>query len=224
MVDGRRAADRSGPFGVFAIVVVGVALGLGYNTLGLRSAPAFGLAWLARDKAADVFVLEESAVPPDGSAAAEGGSGGTVSTDDPLAAMLGQQAAAAPAAAGLPEIPDLPRPIQMQLPMVAKFFEAGAALFVDAREASEFEEGHVPGAVNLPFDEAVTDPAALEAIPALGRPIIVYCGGGTCELSINLAWELLAVGHTRVTYFQGGWPEWVENGLPVESGAGGGGA
>lgn len=218
MEPGARAGDGDDIVrGIGWIVAAGVVLGLAYNVLGLRSAPAFGVAWIAEDKTEDVFVLEDV----DAGSGADGGAPGAgtgVGTDDPLAAMLGQQMASSAAATDLPTLPDLGRPIQMQLSVVKKFHDAGAALFVDAREDWEYAEGHIPGAIHLAFDEAVTDPARLEALDTGGRPMIIYCGGGECELSINLAWELINAGHGRVTYFQGGFPEWVEKGYPVASG------
>ncbi len=211
--DGR---DRNWLGGFVGVIVVGVALGVAYNAIGLRSAPAFGLAWIAADRTEDVYVLED-----DGVAAADSPAGSAeVGTDDPFAAMMGQAVESAPAAADLPTIPALPRPIQMQLPVVKRFYDAGAALFLDAREADEYEAGHVPGAIHVPFDTAVTDPALLESLPVEGRPIIVYCGGGACEVSINLAWELIGVGHGPVTYFQGGYPDWVAAGYPTATGSG----
>lgn len=184
--------------GAAGIVLVGAVLGVAYNYLGLNSRPAFGIAWIRQP--VEVATLETAA-----------GSAAQVVADDPLAAALG---------AGAPEIPDLPRPIQVQLVTAKQLFDAQAALFVDARDPDEFEAGHVPGSVNLPFDVVVTDPARLEALPAAGRPIVVYCGGGSCETAINLAQELLNVGHRRVTFFLGGYPEWQGSGYPVSTGVG----
>lgn len=213
----RSMAPTDGTSGILrdvaAIVVIGAVLGILYNIVGNRSDPAFGIAWIGTDPAADVFVLEDGAETPP--PVADGAPAPTM-TDDPLAVMMAGQ----PVAASLPDIPALDRPIQIQIPVVKKFFDADGALIIDARDPDEFLEGHVPGAINLPFDSAVTDPALLQSLPVEGRPIIVYCGGGTCEVSITLAWELLGVGHSRVTYFPGGYPEWVENGFPVETGAG----
>lgn len=127
----------------------------------------------------------------------------------------------APGAADLPEIPDLGRPLQVDLAATRKFFDARAALFVDAREAVEYADGHIPGAVSLPFDESVTDPVALEALDSAGKPLVVYCGGGACELSMNLAFALVQAGHKKVLVYMGGFPEWQGSGLPVEKGSAG---
>jgi len=70
----------------------------------------------------------------------------------------------------------------------------------------------------------VTDPVRLEAFDAGGKPIIIYCGGGTCELSMNLAFALVDAGKKKVLVFMGGWPEWQASGFPVATGAAAGGA
>ena len=206
------ASHQNGPDrmlrGVVLIVALGVLLGLLHNWVGLRSEPVFGVSWISADRTEDVFVLgQEDAAQPDEEVVYH-------DVDDPMAMFAEPD----PVQNDLPQIPEMDRPIQIQLPVVKKFFDAGGGFFVDAREPEEFDLGRIPGSVNLPFDTAVTDPALLESLETGGRPVIIYCGGGDCEVSLNLAWEILAAGHTRVTYFQGGYPAWVENGYPVEGG------
>src|SRR6516164_3904319 len=96
------------------------------------------------------------------------------------------------------DVPDVPRPLQIQMVRVKQFFDAKAATIVDAREATDYAEGHIPGAINLPYDQVVTDPARLDAFDPKGKPIIVYCGGGTCELSMNLGFALVSAGKKKV--------------------------
>jgi rhodanese-related sulfurtransferase len=98
------------------------------------------------------------------------------------------------------------------------FVEAGGAFLIDARDPYEYEEGHLPGSINLPYETAISDPALLESLDTGGRPIIAYCGGGDCEVSYSLALELVASGYERVAVYVGGFPEWQENGLPVTTG------
>jgi rhodanese-related sulfurtransferase len=120
--------------------------------------------------------------------------------------------------ADLPEIPDLGRPLEIELAAAKQFHAAGAALFVDAREPTEYAEGHIDGAVSLPFDASVTDPVALEAVDPAGKALIVYCGGGACEQSMSLAFALVQVGHKKVLVYKGGFPEWQAAGLRVATG------
>jgi len=133
-------------------------------------------------------------------------------------------AVSTPAAGELPVVPDRDEAIEIKLPTVKKFFDAGAAVLVDAREAPEYAGGHIPGALSLPFDDVVANPGLLGAVKGAGRPIIIYCGGGDCELSKNLAANMLAEGIRKVLVFTGGFQEWRDAGYPVARGAARGGS
>ena len=181
--------------GVLAIVLVGIALGVGFNWLGLGSRAEWGLPWIGVDKVASLPVLE--AAP----------SSGYGEITDPMAVGGGSD---------LPQIPDLERPIQIQLAAVKQLFDAGALLLIDAREPEEYAAGHIPGALSMPYDEVSSEPERLESLAAGGKAIAVYCGGGACELSLNLAWDLISAGQKKVVVYMGGYPEWVAAGYPVE--------
>jgi rhodanese-related sulfurtransferase len=118
----------------------------------------------------------------------------------------------------LPEIPAAGRPVQIELGAVKLYVDSSAALVIDARDPFEYEEGHLPGAINVPYETAISDPVLLENLDTGGRPIIAYCGGGDCEVSYSLAIELVALGYERVAVYVGGFPEWQEKGLPVVTG------
>jgi rhodanese-related sulfurtransferase len=198
--------------GIVAIVLVGVVLGVGFNWLGLSSRPVWGLAWVGEDPVESMPALEDLAPAPDGAPAVEA-TGGFAQSSDPMAV------GSAGGSGGLPQIPVLDRPIQIQLDAVKQLFDGGAVLLVDAREPDEYAAGHIPGALSLPFDEVTSEPERLEKLDSGGRAIVTYCGGGDCELSLSLAWELIYAGQTKVTVYMGGFPEWVEAGYPVDSGA-----
>lgn len=205
--------------GIAAIVVTGCLLGLAQNVLLRHGAPQSGLAW--RYEPPKLEPLEAAASrPATGSAAADG----TTTNSTPLPPDMNDPLGLGAASAGNFAVPDVPRPLQIQLSRVKEFFDAGRATIVDAREPSEYAEGHIPGAVNLPYDEVVTDPARLESFDPHGKPIIVYCGGGTCELSMNLGFALVNAGKSKVLVFMGGWPAWSGAGYPVAKGAAPGGA
>lgn len=134
-------------------------------------------------------------------------------------AAAAQQAVNPAPAADLPVVPDRNEPIEIQLATVKKFFDAKAAVFVDSREAPEFVEGHIAGAQSLPFDDVVAKPALLSRLKGAGKPIIIYCGGGDCELSKSLAWNMLDAGIRKVLVYTGGFKEWQAAGHPVAKGA-----
>jgi len=121
--------------------------------------------------------------------------------------------------APLPFIPDANTPIQVQVATVKRFFDAHAALFLDARDPAEYEKGHIPGAIRLTNPEAQNEPERMKALPVEGRPTIVYCEGGDCEASLELARFLLESGFKKVLVYMGGYPEWEAAGHPVGRGS-----
>ena len=123
-----------------------------------------------------------------------------------------------PPAADLPVIPDVPGPIKVEIATLKKLYDANAVLVVDAREAPEYAEGHIRGAVSLPYNDAMAEPERVQKLDPEGRPIAIYCSGGTCELSIDLARVLIEGGKRRVLVYEGGYPEWAGAGHPVAKG------
>ncbi len=200
--------------GIFAIIALGCVLGIAQNVMIRAGNPKEGLAWrYTPPKLDDLSAVLHA--PADGNAA--GGGGGESKPlppdmNDPL------QLGAAATATGVPDVPDVGRPVQIQIAAVKSFFDAKAATIIDAREPADYVLGHIPGAVNLPYDETVTDPERLEKFDPQGKPIIVYCGGGTCELSMNLGFALVNAGKKKVLVYTGGWPEWSTSGYPIVKG------
>ncbi len=90
------------------------------------------------------------------------------------------------------------------------------AIFIDAREAVDYEAGHITGAINFPFEE--WDDYWESVRPKLdpNKEIVAYCGGQDCELSLFSARELKEVGYPNAYVFFGGWEKWKDAGLPTE--------
>jgi len=88
--------------------------------------------------------------------------------------------------------------------------EAGTApVVVDVRTSEEFATGHIPGAVNIPFDEIA------ERIGEVDAPhgVALYCMVGPRARKGEAA--LLAEGHEKVLHIEGGLAAWQAAGLPV---------
>ena len=212
LAGGRREAGIAS--GIAAIVLMGVLLGVSYNWFGLRAQRKWGLPWIGEDRLA-AFSAEPAVDLPAAESEAARDRHYTTNSD-PFAITEDED----PQAAGdLPEIQDIGRPVPIRLGAFERYVAAKAALILDAREPEEYAEGHVPGARNMTYEQAATDPALLEQLDAGGRPIIVYCGGGECEVSLRLADELIGSGFTRVAVYLGGFPEWDAAGKPVERGS-----
>ncbi len=95
-------------------------------------------------------------------------------------------------------------------------FKDTSVLFVDAREETLFNEGHIQGAVSLFVYDYNKNFAAFMARYPKDQPIVTYCSGRECEDSHTLARYLKEDGYTHVRVFVDGYPAWAEEGLPVE--------
>ncbi|GAB4574253.1 MAG: hypothetical protein Kow0077_19830 [Anaerolineae bacterium] len=79
------------------------------------------------------------------------------------------------------------------------------AFVLDVRETSEYAEGFIPGAVNVPLREV---PANLAVLPAeFDAPILVYCKAGYRGAVAQLGLEML--GYTNVMNLRGGIGAWT---------------
>jgi molybdopterin/thiamine biosynthesis adenylyltransferase/rhodanese-related sulfurtransferase len=88
---------------------------------------------------------------------------------------------------------------------------AGQAVFVDVREADEWEKGHLPGALFIP--RGFLELRIEEKVPDKSAEVIVYCAGGT--RSALGARALQDLGYTNVASMSGGFGRWREGGLAV---------
>jgi rhodanese-related sulfurtransferase len=88
---------------------------------------------------------------------------------------------------------------------------------VEALPPEYFEQGHIPGAINLPHTE-VRERAA-ELLPDKDAPIVVYCANLPCPNSEVAVTVLTKLGYTNVRKYAEGKDDWREAGLPLEQGA-----
>lgn len=133
--------------------------------------------------------------------------------------IVTEESVAAPVPVALPVVPETREPLEVGLDFTKRFHAGRGAAFVDARSAEEYAEGHIPGAASLPFDDVYKKPELAKAFDEKGLPIIVYCGGGDCDLARTLAYALIEAGHKRVLVFKDGLPGWAAAGLAVTKGA-----
>ncbi len=99
-----------------------------------------------------------------------------------------------------------------------KLYFTHAAVFIDARSAEEYAQGHIRDARSLPWQDVDLNFMTVTADLELTTPIITYCDGETCELSHDLALFLRDAGFTDTRVLVNGWTVWQQAGLPVESG------
>jgi len=90
-------------------------------------------------------------------------------------------------------------------------------VILDARPASEYAAGHIPGAISLPVDELSR---RLKELPK-GKEYVAYCRGPYCVYA-DRAVEILTSRGRRARRLREGFPEWRAAGLPIETGTAGG--
>ena len=93
-----------------------------------------------------------------------------------------------------------------------------SAVFIDSRDNAEYREGHIKGAINIPYDQFQQDYPKYEKFLTKDKKIITYCHGTGCGLSVDVAKDLRALGYTEVYVMTDGWPGWINANLPISVG------
>lgn len=84
-----------------------------------------------------------------------------------------------------------------------KLNEKAPIVLLDVRTQEEFDNGHIPGALLLPYDEI--DQKAAKLLPDKEKEIIIYCRSGRRSAIAKDGLE--ALGYTNVKDF-GGMNRW----------------
>lgn len=84
------------------------------------------------------------------------------------------------------------------------------ARYIDVRETSEWQEGHIVGAVHVPRGHLESRIEA--AVPDRDTPLILYCAAG--NRSVLAARQLADLGYTDVLSMSGGFQQWKSEGRP----------
>ena len=156
--------DRNGGgvfLGAVAIVALGSLLGLGQNVMVRKGEDALqkkdfqrrSLSWIKRERARSRSWTEPTA----------GARRGPVASDNPF------RMAELRATRASPSFPTSPSRCRCSSRGEEVLRRRRGGLRRRATEARSSTRGHIPGAVNLPYDEAATDPARLENFDAAGQ-------------------------------------------------------
>ena len=109
---------------------------------------------------------------------------------------------------------DMMSPMLVNLEFSKYHFDAGSAVFIDARDPEDYESGHIQNAINIPYDYYEEFEDVIDGLDDSGI-YIVYCSGDECSLSIDLADYLYNEKLIdKLLIFEGGWPEWQDAGYP----------
>lgn len=90
-------------------------------------------------------------------------------------------------------------------------------VIIDLRKKEHFDKGHIPGAINLPFDQYDGFEGQQTEFPGLSKDKIsyVYCYELLCNLSQKAAKKFASLSYP-VKEIKGGFKAWEEHNYPVE--------
>lgn len=85
-------------------------------------------------------------------------------------------------------------------------------IIIDVRDAEKFDEGHIPGAMNI-HKTVITDEIT-SVVGDRSARIVCHCGGG--ESGPRSAEALAAMGYENVSYLVGGFRGYEASGEEIE--------
>jgi rhodanese-related sulfurtransferase len=92
--------------------------------------------------------------------------------------------------------------------------DAGTVTVGETLGPMYFEQGHLPGAINIPHTEVPELAPAL--LPDKEAAIVVYCANSACPNSAIAQGELRRLGYTNVRKYAEGKQDWEAAGLSLE--------
>jgi rhodanese-related sulfurtransferase len=84
-------------------------------------------------------------------------------------------------------------------------------IWLDVRSELEFEQGHIPGAINI---VSYVQDDRYSTLPR-DKQVIAYCSCGDEHTSVRAAFIMMQQGYTNVHALLGGWNAWLGAGQPT---------
>ncbi|MGH7539672.1 MAG: ArsR/SmtB family transcription factor [Gemmatimonadota bacterium] len=97
-------------------------------------------------------------------------------------------------------------------PELLRLLRTDQVTILDVRPEDEYRVGHIPGARSAPVEELEARIAELDS----GRDVVAYCRGPYCVFAFE-AIELLRAHGFRARRLARGFPDWRDQGFPVET-------
>jgi rhodanese-related sulfurtransferase len=86
-------------------------------------------------------------------------------------------------------------------------------VIVDTAAAPVWEDEHIPGAINFPYNANIKAPVPLPR----DKTLVIYCACKDHEDSSDVARQLTLLGYRNVKVLKGGWFKWLELKYKTES-------
>jgi 3-mercaptopyruvate sulfurtransferase SseA len=94
-----------------------------------------------------------------------------------------------------------------------KLHAAKQVLAIDVRDPHAYENGHIPGALNVSFVDVEIMANRLLKEP---RPIVAYCACKDEMTAARVVIQLMRVGVKNIRVLVGGWDGWTAGGGKIE--------
>jgi rhodanese-related sulfurtransferase len=107
---------------------------------------------------------------------------------------------------------EITKPVDIRIDFAKALFDKKYR-FIDARDISDYNAGHIEGALNIPYHEYEKYKNRLDNLPK-DQVYVTYCSSA-CDVSIDMAYAMAKLGFKKVYIFHGGWDEWKAAGYPA---------
>ena len=98
--------------------------------------------------------------------------------------------------------------------LLAKMEQKDQLLILDVRNTGEFEQAHIPGAINIPHNQLSS--RIDELLPYRDKEIVTYCRSGSrVRLAIH---TLKKAGFINLWHLKGDMKAWIKNQRKIERG------
>lgn len=91
---------------------------------------------------------------------------------------------------------------------IRKAIQDRSYVIIDARHPSQFSLGHIPTAINIPYN--AIDFSDLTRQHSRDLHLVVYCSGPHCSNADMLADKLKRIGYKNLFVYKGGWQDWLQ--------------
>lgn len=96
----------------------------------------------------------------------------------------------------------------------AKALLARGVPFIDVRASLNYDNGHIPKAINLSLVTGLSK-ESLAMVGGKEGEVAFYCQGKSCTYAAYASAKAIAWGYTHIYYFAGGFLEWDDEGYPL---------
>ena len=104
---------------------------------------------------------------------------------------------------------------EMDIELLKVLLKNRETILIDARHEPDFQQNHIPLAINLPVTRFDDEYRKKRGLFAEKQIVVCYCSSKDCSDARLLAVKLYLQGHTDVFVLIGGFEEWVAGGNPV---------